>query len=84
MIPVLELDRLGIAHPHITSDVAEVKRISVTSGSLTLSALYRYKLTQVTNIAKLCTYKYILKPVSSSEKELNMQKKDANKIIKIK
>ena len=38
---ILELDMLGIAHPHINSDVAEGERISVTSGSLTMSVLYR-------------------------------------------
>ena len=53
VLPALELDRLGIAHRHITSDVVEDKRISVTSGSLSFTDK---KLTQVTNIAKLGTY----------------------------
>ena len=41
VLPVLELDRLELAHHHISSDVVEGKRISVTSGPLTTSVLYR-------------------------------------------
>ena len=41
MLFVLESDRLCIAHRHINSDVVEGIRISVTSGSLTMSVLYR-------------------------------------------
>ena len=59
MLLVLELDRLGIAHPSIISDVVEWQRISVTSGLLIVSAILRYKLTQVTHLAKLGTT-YIL------------------------
>ena len=41
VLPFLELDRLGIAHPHMNSDVVEGKRISVISGSQTMRVLYR-------------------------------------------
>ena len=48
VLPVLELDRLGITHPHINSDVVEwqthqrdIWLTDKTSGSRTMSVIYR-------------------------------------------